>query len=175
MQHDDLGQLANRLRFAPLIEGPDDVGADEKISRRRRVPALELGQRMDGVRHALSLYLDRIDIEPFVIRGEQPNHLEPLSRRSVAWALQRLGSVGNEPEGVELQCLHRIRCREQVAGVRRVERSAEDAESHRQNGGGVGGVGGGDAGAAVAGAALQTEAMFESEGKRPRASAQTSR
>ncbi len=175
MQHDDLGQLADALRLSPLAEAPDDVGADEKISGGVGMPAFEFSERMNGVGDALTLNLDGIDREAVIVSGEEVHHLEPLLGRAVSWALQWLGGIGNEPEGVESQCLDRIRCREQMARVRRVEGPAEDAQSHRQKGGGEGGVGGGEAGAAGAGTSLHVEVIPASDGKRPRASAQTSR
>ena len=137
VEHHELGELPDALRGSPLLERRHDVGPDQQESGRLGKAFGERGHRIDGVRWSLPLDLDRVDRKPWVIAHHQPNHFESLARRAVAGALQWLGRIGNEPEDVERERLRGIDRRQQMSVMGRVERSAEDAEPHRQGGGGT--------------------------------------
>ena len=63
-------------------------------------------------------------------RSQQPDHGEPVGKRSGVVPLQRLAGSGSQQHPVQVEALQRGKRDTQVAGVGRIKRAAEKGEAH---------------------------------------------
>jgi hypothetical protein len=128
LEHGQRRLLEHLLGLVPARQRRRLVAAQDQeqlVLRRLREHLLE---RVGCVGRALAVDLDARGREALVVRDRELDHLEPRLRAGVVLqvAVRRLADR-NEDHRVELQLHQRLLSADQVADVRRVECSSQDA------------------------------------------------
>ena len=129
--HDDARELEEPRSITPEMDFAKLVEADEEEERSARLLFAERVERVDGIRHAATIELERRDGERGMVFDGEPEHLEAKRAvRETPSRLMRRVRRWHEEHAVEGQRFADLLGGPEMSGVNGIEGPAEDADPH---------------------------------------------